>query len=365
MQIKQSYLPEKGTPEAEKLTNLYQTASRVELLKVATQYGYKNYDSFTGAMRKTLGVSAPKTRPTVEVQETDKLYVPYPALTLTPIPVIKERDPEVLNIMRADAHVAKKTESYDLATYARRVEYLTAKVLLIATLHKPIQQINVYYLGDQNQGENGHQGSKIGDTECGAYDQVHTYAVPTESRFLNSLAQIANVKVYAVPGNHGVYSKEATKRTNWDNFFYKALMDANINQKRLTVTMPTKFYELVNVLGFKIFIFHGDQVRATSGIPLFALKRKLQEWYAYVNGFHYAYGGHFHTWGADTVNSMADYQLCPPLVTGDEWALEVVGRASKPIQLCFGIHPRYGRTWEYQLYTDDSCLPKPMGELNG
>ena len=109
---------------------------------------------------------------------------------------------------------------------------------------------------------------------------------------------------------------------------------------------------------------HGNQVRANAGIPLFALRRKMQEWYAYLGGFHYAYVGHFHAWGADQINSVADYQMCPPLVTGDEWALEVVGRASKPVQLVFGVHPKYARTFEYKLFTDESYLPRPFNETH-
>ncbi len=348
-------LPEKGTPEADELIRRFKAGE-----ELARELGYSRRDAVVRMMRSRFGISLTY----VPKQKEQERYIPYPAFELKPLPVIKgSRDPEELNIVRADGHAGKKTVSYNLSTYQKRVDFLLGKVLKIAALHKPISKINVFYLGDNVQGENIYQGSKVGDTECGAYDQIHSYAVPTESRFINSCAQIAPVDVKGVVGNHGIYGREATRRTNWDNFFYKALQDANGNQKHVSITMPTKFYELVNILGYQIFLFHGDQVRATSGIPLFALKRKLQEWYAYVGGFNYAFGGHFHTWGADAVNSVADYQLCPPLVTGDEWALEVVGRASQPVQLCFGIHVRHGRTWEYKLFTDDDFLPQPTGKV--
>jgi len=29
------------------------------------------------------------------------------------------------------------------------------------------------------------------------------------------------------------------------------------------------------------------------------------------------------------------------------------------MQLVFGVHPRYGRTWQYNLYADKAFLPQP------
>ncbi|KKM73572.1 hypothetical protein LCGC14_1409230, partial [marine sediment metagenome] len=190
--------------------------------------------------------------------------------------------------------------------------------------------------------------------------------VPLFTKFCVSLASgVSEVDFYGVYGNHGKYAKEAPDKTNWDRFFYKALQDAVINQKNVSVYPSAQFYQLINVKGFRFFIIHGNQVHATAGIPLFAMRRKMQEWYAYVGGFNYGYAGHFHSGAYDQVNSEADYTLSPPLVTGDAWALEKIGRASKPMQLCFGIHDRYGRTFEYKLHTDEKFLPRKYDEPEG
>ena len=348
--------PDEGTPLYDQIKSRVESGEDYRLIAAdlgMTMKGLKDAVYSHGMSRKVI-------LPEVKTEE-NVVYKSYPNLKIKPIPTVgKKRDEEDICIVRADAHTGKKTISYDLDIYRKRVERLLDKVMRIIELHKPIKKIWVFYVGDCVQGENPYQGSKLEETECGAYTQIHDYAVPTESRFLLSLSQYAKVEAVCVPGNHGIYGREATKRTNWDNFFYKALADANVEQKYLDIVQPTQFYQLVNIYGYRFFLFHGDQVRATSGIPLFALRRKLNDWYAYAGGFHYAYGGHFHTWGADTINSASDYQLCPPLVTGDEWALQVVGRASWPIQLVFGVHPRQGRTWEYKLYCDNDFLPKPI-----
>ena len=95
------------------------------------------------------------------------------------------------------------------------------------------------------------------------------------------------------------------------------------------------------------------------------MRRKMAECYANVGGFNYAYAGHFHCEYQDKLNSMADYTIAPPLVTGDSWATENIGRISTPQQLCFGVHERYGRTWRYSLHTDNAFLPKRFDEPEG
>uniref|UniRef100_A0A6H2A2U1 Calcineurin-like phosphoesterase n=1 Tax=viral metagenome TaxID=1070528 RepID=A0A6H2A2U1_9ZZZZ len=354
--------PLEGTPEFDIVKKRYEGGETLRSLAQAIGMkpsGLKDALSNSGIKRlvKKVEISEPA--------EQKVIYQPYPDFELKPFTVIeKTRDEEDIIIVRTDAHAGKKTESYSIPIYQKRTDYCLNKVMTVIELHRPIKRAHIFYLGDGVQGENIYQGSNVSDTECGVWEQIHDYATPTEARFILSIAQgVEEVEVDCVWGNHGKYGREATIKANWDNFLYKDIANALSKQNNVKVNLPTQFYQLVNIRGYLFFLFHGNQVRATAGLPLFALKRKLQEWFAYVGGFNYAYGGHFHTWGADTINSVADYQLCPPLVTGDEWAVEVVGRASMPIQLCFGVHPKIGRTWEYKLFTDDKFLPEPEGKL--
>lgn len=294
-------------------------------------------------------------------------HIPYPKFKIKPFKKPKgSRDEEDIGIVFADHHIGKVTESYNLKTTEKRLEYLLDSTMTIINLHRPIRKAWVFNAGDNVQGENPHQGSKIGETECGAYEQIHDYAIPFASRFLSSLAQgVSEVEFIGVDGNHGIYERTAPQKTNWDGFFYSGLEMALVNQPNIHIHPPKWFYQLVNIRGFRFFLIHGNQVYATAGIPLFALRRKMQEWYAYVGGFNYGYAGHFHSGASDQVNSIADYTICPPLVTGDSWALEKVGRASQPKQICFGIHDRYGRTFNYQLHTDVKFLPSKFDEPEG
>ena len=287
-----------------------------------------------------------------------------PDLKIKPFKVgIKQRDEEDIGIVLSDHHVGRETITYNPTIYKSRMEFLLESTMTIIQLHRPIRKAYVFMLGDMVHGESLYKGAHVEECKVGAFGQINEYAIPTLETFIVSLSQgVESVEWYGVRGNHGKYDKTAVPRTNWDNFVYAGLDRQLKNQKNVIGHASTEFYQLANIRGFRFFLIHGDQVRASQGIPLFALRRKYQEYYAYTGGFHYAYNGHWHVGGKDHINSIADYTLCPPLVTGDDWALEVIGRASSPVQLAFGVHSRYGRTWEYNLSTDPDFVPQPFKE---
>lgn len=365
MSTNRTWLPEGA--ELEKLKREYPAAPPEQLSLWARKYGYGNTSNFTTAVNRRLGIKRAGRVEIVTEVETVIERIPYPDFNITPFPQPKAaRDEEDIGLVIADWHMGKKTENYSLEIAKRRSAYLVKSLMTIINLHRPIRKLWVFSTGDMVQGENPHQGSKLGETECGAYEQIEDHAIPTLSDMLCSLAQgVSEVEFLGVAGNHGKYDKTAPDKTNWDSFLYRGLERALSSQSNIHIHTTTSFYQLVNIRGCRFFMIHGNQVNATQGIPLFAMRRKMQEWYAYVGGFNYAYAAHFHSGAYDQVNSLADYTICPPLVTGDSWALEKVGRASEPKQLCFGIHNHYGRTFEYKLHTDDDFIPKKFDEPEG
>ena len=359
-------LPKINTREWADEVKFFVDSNQSDRIKRAKKYNMLAA-SYERRMRER-GIHAGVKEHTVVVEnDIPPERIPYPDLKIKPFkPVKSSRDEEDLALIISDPHIDKVTESYNLEVARDRFDYLLDGTMTIINLHRPIRKVHIFMLGDIVQGENAFQGSKVGETLKGVYEQIHDDAVPILSRFVTSLAQgVKEIDVYGVRGNHGRYAKEAPDKTNWDSFFYKALAGAMVNQKGINVYLSKEFYQLVNIRGFRFFTIHGDQVSARMGIPLFAMRRKMQEWFAYVGGFNYGYAGHFHTEAKDQVNSVADYTICPPLVTGDSWELEKIGRASEPKQICFGIHDRNGRSFNYQLHTDEKFLPKKYDEPEG
>jgi len=301
----------------------------------------------------------PEPEPVIE-------YIPYPNFKIKPFkPPKSRRDVEDIGIIFADRHNGKKTADYSPDVCAARTDYLLESTMTIINLHRPIRRAHIFNLGDNIQGENPYQGSKINNVIGNARDQINN-EVKLQGRFLTSLSQgVEDVFFYGVRGNHGKYDRVAPDGTNWDFFLYDRLKDSLQNQKNIHINYSDQFYLLVNIRGFRFFGVHGDQCKGNAAVPLIAARRKMAEWYALVGGFNYAYMAHFHTKASDTVNTHADYTVCPPLVTGDDWAIEQIGRATSPQQICFGIHDRYGRTFTYQLHTDNAFLPQKYDEPEG
>ncbi len=360
----QRKLPIKNTPEWDAEVKAYLASTTEWRTERAAQLGFTNKDSYQTAMLHE-GVSLNKV--VVEIPplspnggDVVKEYVPYPEFKIKPFNIAKvQRDEEDMGIIWADGHAGRITDSFNDEIYKQRFEHFLNSVMNIINLHRPIRNAYILDVGDDVQGENIKQGTTIGSAMLSAEQQIYDLALPTQSRFIVSVKQgVQEVQVTKTRGNHGFYDKVTPKSTNWDIFLGKALQSSLQNQKGITINVSDQFYAVTTIRGFRFFQMHGDQVISQQGIPFFALRRKYQEYFALWN-FHYAYNGHWHSSGHDAVNSLADYTMCPPLVTGDEWSLEKVGRASRPIQLVFGIHPKYGRTWEYKLYCDTDFLPIP------
>jgi len=353
-------IPKINTPEWKAEVEFYLSSTREQRVKRA-----KELDILPDSYEKRMRERGVKLSQSNDIPASRVDIPSIPSLRIKPFHIgSKQRDEEDIGIVLSDHHVGRETISYNPTIYKARMDYLLNSAMTIINLHRPIRRAYVFMLGDMVHGESIYKGAHVEECKVGAYGQIFDYALPTLATFLVSLSQgVSSIEWYGVRGNHGKYDKTAVPRTNWDNFLYKSLDDYLENQKNITGHVSTDFYQLVNIKGFRFFLIHGDQVSARMGVPLFALRRKYQEYYAYVGGFHYAYNGHFHVGGKDHINSIAQYTMCPPLVTGDDWALEVIGRASSPVQLCFGVHERYGRTWTYNLQTDLAFLPKPFNEV--
>jgi hypothetical protein len=363
------YLPRRDSKEGQEIERLYPDASFEQLDEWAKKYGYQSRETFIAAVWKRWGIHRAKVndwRPQGEEPEPEIQYIPYPDFKIKPFKQPKaRRDEEDIGIVFADRHDGKLTSNYSPDICAARTDYLLNSTMTIINLHRPIRYAHIFNLGDNIQGENPRQGSKMDNTKGNARTQINN-EVKLQGRFLSSLSQgVQKVFYYGVRGNHGRYEPTAPDGTNWDLFFYDRLKDSLQNQKNIEINYSDLFYLLVNIRGFRFFGVHGDQCKGNAAVPLIAARRKMAEWYALVGGFNYAYMAHFHTKAADTINTHADYVICPPLVTGDDWAVEMVGRATSPQQHCFGIHDHYGRTFQYQLHTDDAFLPNKFDEPEG
>ncbi len=355
-------IPDENTPEAEALIKEYQSCkSREELRKLTQKYNYKNEASFMSSMIRRLHTKAPKI---LEHRDYSKAVPDLPPIVNLPEVKLREYkpidtgkgDPEEQVLVLSDGHAGKITPTFNDDIYKKRMEILTERVMLIASLHRnmyPINKLHIICLGDNVQGENPYQGSKLGDTSMGARDQITKLALPAIINLILSLKQqYEEIEFDGFLGNHGRYGKEAPETSNWDIMLYDCLKASLSMTPNIKINLHTEFGNIIKIEGSKFFCFHGDEIAVSNGIPLFALTRRIDKWYQQFDGFDYAICGHFHKYLNDETSSKVELFMNGTLVSDDSWALKKIGISSMPSQWTFGVHKRNGVTWRYPLFVD-------------
>ncbi len=356
-----SYLPEIGTEDWGAFKAWYLLAQDVELEEVAKKLGYTNRDGMTDAMRKR-GVRRERATSLPNLAEREIPVVNLPPVKLMPF---KERrkgkgDEEMALLLTSCGHAGKITKSFNKEVYRKRMGNIFQSVMTLVNLHRnmyPIRKLIIANVGDNNQGENPHQGSVIGDVEMGARDQVKKLSAPMWNDLIGSFKQhFEEVDFEGIGGNHG-HDKLAPTTSSYDLLLYDILEAGIGQQKGINIHTHEEWATIFNILGFKFFAFHGDGIPCQAGVPFFALDKKLKSWYMQYGGFNYALGGHFHKRHFDEISSKLEYFMAASLVTDDEWALKKLGISSNPSAWLLGVHPRHGVTWRYALVVDFDFLP--------
>lgn len=291
--------------------------------------------------------------------------------TVVNLPPVKLRDYKKLRTKKgdeeeavahcSDGHAGKITKSFDEDVYRNRMDTLFDSIMTVVTLHRKMYPINVLRLvntGDNVQGENPFQGSKVGTIRLGARDQTIQLAYPAWAKLIGSLKQeFAQVIFDGWAGNHS-YDKLAPETSREDFRLYDLLKVYFQGTKGVEINIHEDFGSVINILGFRVFGFHGDGMPCQQGVPFFALDKKLKAWYMQFGGFDYALGGHFHKRHSDEISSKLEYFMCGSLVSDDDWALKKLGISSNPSQSIYGMHPKTGISWRYPLIVDWDLLPQ-------
>ena len=336
---------------------------------LAKELGYRNYDSFLGAVRREYGLSTEDVvSPIVEGEKPIVVNLPPIKLREYKAPKSRRGDEEEAILHSSDGHACKITPSYNVDVYRDRMDTLFDATMTIVSLHRnmyPIRKLRILKTGDESQGENPYQGSIVGSVAMGARDQTIKVAFPANVKLISSLKQeFEEIEVECIPGNHGS-DRLAPATSKEDLRLYDLLKVHFANTKGVKINVYEGFSAIVDILGFKCFLFHGDGIPSQHGVPFFALDRKLKSWYMQYGGFNYAFGGHFHKRHSDEISSRLEYFMCGSLASDDEWALKKLGISSNPSQNIYGMHPRMGVTWRYGLVVDRKFLAEKLPNVYG
>lgn len=351
----------------EKEKEFYRTASKEELMARAAELGmpfgsYQRQLLLQGARRPhQYPVKEEKPKTIVETQP-----IPREALAIKPIkPLARFKgDEEHMVADLADIHAGHVTPTYNTKVLLHRLSNWRDGILKIANLHRnlyPLRELWLLFGGDNVHGERiGEQVSldeldvitdKYGITHAmGVSNQIHDILVPAVAGCITNFLQLFDViHLRGVRGNHGIPSKLAALRSNWDMEFYRNLTSAFINEKRIDADFEyDNFYQKVEIQDHNFFVVHGDQIPMSYGVPWFGIERRVLNWNASIGGFEYVVIHHFHFIGESDVNGI------PVLLNGtfcsdDQWTLNRLGKKGTIAQRVFGVHKKQGITWQYHI----------------
>ncbi len=146
--------------------------------------------------------------------------------------------------------------------------------------------------------------------------------------------------------------------TNWDYVFYHMLKLYLSKHKNITFLIPESHAAVLNIKGHNFVIFHGDQIKGWGGIPFYGLNRisyrYLQIGAAKEEFYKYFISSHYHT-KISLQFSCGEQILNGSMKGTDEYSF-TSGLSNDPYQFIFGVHPKYGKTWELSInlkYADE------------
>ena len=247
---------------------------------------------------------------------------------------------------------------YNFDIFCRRLQYLVQTAISFTTDNMKthaFSDLQVLLTGDMVSGIIHDELSQTNDLNI--VEQATVGALVTAQAIQQLASAFPKVVVTCVVGNHGRVVPEKyfkhKQQINWDFVFYTNLALLLKQQKNVTFNIPLSFWAGVQIQNSKFLVMHGDLIKSWGGIPFYGINRMVSKWIeieaSRQNYFQYFVASHFHN-KAILQTAVGENILNASMKGGDEYATGL-GLYSKPVQMLFGVHPKYGKTWELSINT--------------
>lgn len=286
-----------------------------------------------------------------------------------------EKSIEAAVLLISDTHIGEIVSAaetggisqYDFATFQYRAQYL-AEVVIDILKNKltgyNISELVIPMLGDMVSGIIHDE--LVESAEDTVIEWV-TGGALIFAQLLQELAQEYNIFCPCVVGNHGrMTQKIRFKRryVNWDYVFYTMLSVMLKDQPNIRFEIPESFYTLQTIEGFNFLFLHGDNIRSWQGIPWYGIQRANDRMSELLNSkdkiIDYVIMGHFHNLGIlDRVHG-GQLILNGSFIGANEYSIGSLFRSNQPKQLLFGVHPRKGKTFSYDINLKNAPMNKGL-----
>jgi len=270
----------------------------------------------------------------------------------------RRRKAEVALIHATDWQLGKKTVTYGIETLAKRIDLFAEKVIEITGIQRadhPVKEAVLMLGGDMVEGLGIYE-SQVYEIEAHLFEQLFECARIIEKLVRTLASEFESVRVVCEFGNHGRIGKYGTmpKGDNIDRMAYRIVQDRTKDIAHVTWQQSDNWYQNFAIGNYKVLLVHGDEVRTYSGLPLFAIVRRVSAWAAgVVPPFDDCYMGHWHNPISATIGNGNRVFITGSPESGNAYAAEHLAAQARPSQRLHFIDPDKGRvTGEFVVWLD-------------
>ena len=274
--------------------------------------------------------------------------------------IIKFSDSQIGSIVNEDETGGLGAYSTDI--FLERLEYFKKSLEKIFEIHltsTPCPRLHIFFLGDIVDGRLIFKGQTI-QTDRSVIGQC-IIAIEKIAELVLWAASIYpwQVTCSCVIGNHGRIGNkgELSVMDNFDYLIYRMLERFLCNVPNVTLNVPNSPRMIIEIMGRRHLLTHGDNMKSWGGIPFYGFDRakaRFSELFQDAGEqFDYIHIGHFHQTAA--LRGKQFMNGCWP--GGSQFSIDVMQVGSIPTQQFHAVHPVHGivLTREIQL-----CDPRTL-----
>jgi len=274
--------------------------------------------------------------------------------------------PEHMGVLLSDIHIgASYTEEdtgglsvFNSEVMKQRINLLRDTTIEIAERHRHvcnIPELHVFCLGDIVAGMNDAGAWSSNYIDLDIYDQMIEGMAALRDVLSVWSKAFAKVNFYGVFGNHGRIGRKGSHKdsTNWDRICYEFVRHSMAEYDNIEWDIPKAWWLQKNILNHNFYMTHGDGIRSSQGIPYYGVERAERQIIGLLKDSppDYMLLGHFHS-PAELATNSGRIIMNGSFMGGDMYSLKDLRRKDKAEQKLFGIHPKKGVTWSYNIQLD-------------
>lgn len=273
----------------------------------------------------------------------------------------KLRTDEDMVLVFSDLHIGHEhtleetggLSEYNLDIFVNRLNNLKRAIADIYELHSSLYKIpklHIMSLGDIVDGANTAGSWSPVWINTPIVDQVMLGYRHISDFIYYMLSIFPEVEMYALYGNHGRVAPNGAEKkyNNFDFLCYKYLELEFRDEPRLKINTTKSWWMIKEIQNHKFLMMHGDDVKSkdppVKGVA--EIEKKMAGLTKIIP--NYTVAGHFHNASEFTTHN-GKAILNGSFVGGDVYSLSNSMPGNIPEQKLFGVHPKVGITWTYNI----------------